>query len=308
MANTDRKVAAAGTTLHVVLVTGISGAGRSSTLKVLEDIGYESIDNLPLNLLDAILSDGAPLRPVAVGVDIRTRDFSAGPVLDELDRLEQDPRISTRLLFLDCDSDIIARRYTETRRPHPLAHDRPLADGVAAERRLIEPLRRRADLVIDTSGLSPNDFRQLLTGHFDPSGAPGMTIFVTSFSYRIGVPRAADLVFDMRFLSNPHYVEDLRALSGLDEAVVDHIKRDAGFEEFFERWTALLEPLLPRYESEGKSYLTISTGCTGGRHRSVAMAETLAEWLRQQGRRVTVSHRDIGLEPTRHENHRVLGQ
>lgn len=275
---------------RVVVVTGLSGAGHSSALKILEDLGYESVDNLPLSLLDALLDEGGP---VAVGVDIRTRNFAAQPLLDRLDRLQADPDQTVTLLFLDCADEVLERRFTETRRPHPLAQDRRVADGIAAERRLVAPLRARADLVVDTSSLNAADLRRLLGGHFTLDRTPAMSIFVTSFSYRHGLPREADLVFDVRFLANPHYQADLRALDGRDPGVDAFVVADPAFAPFFDRLTDMLEPLLPRYEQEGKSYLTIAVGCTGGRHRSVAIAERLAAWLARGGRDVRKNHRDV---------------
>ena len=285
---------------RVVVVTGLSGAGRSTALKLLEDLGYEAIDNLPLDLLSSIAGAGGPM---ALGIDIRTRNFAAEPVLDRLDRLGAEPGLAVTLLFLDCDDEVIERRYTETRRRHPLAQDRRVADGIAAERRLIAPLRARADLTLDTSDLSPADLRRLLGGHLGLDCAPGMAIFVTSFAYRAGLPREADLVFDVRFLANPHYQADLRELDGRDPRVAAYVEGDPAYSAFFDRLTGMLGPLLPSYEREGKSYLTVAIGCTGGRHRSVAVAERLAAWLRGLGRRVDLSHRElapgVGARPQR---------
>ncbi len=285
--------------LPLVLVTGMSGAGRSTALRILEDEGYEAIDNLPLSLLDAVVGEVGLKRPIAVGVDIRTRDFAVGPVVDQLDALARNPRFATTLLFVDCEDEVLGRRFTETRRRHPLAQDRPVADGIAAERRLVAPLRERADMMIDSSRLTPADFRAQLLGHVGLAGGSGMAVFVTSFSFRQGLPREADLVFDVRFLANPHYDPDLRPLSGRDEAVAAYVARDPGFTPFFDHLTHMLAPLLPRYEREGKSYLTIAIGCTGGRHRSVFTAERLAAWLAEQGRPVHLGHRDIARDPQR---------
>lgn len=285
--------------LRLVLVTGMSGAGRSTALRILEDEGYEAIDNLPLSLLDAVVGEVGLKRPIAVGVDIRTRDFAVGPVLDQLDALARSPRFATTLLFVDCEDEVLGRRFTETRRRHPLAQDRPVADGIAAERRLVAPLRERADMMIDSSRLTPADFRAQLLGHVGLGGGAGMAVFVTSFSFRQGLPREADLVFDVRFLANPHYDPALRPLSGRDEAVAGFVARDPGFAPFFDHLTRMLAPLLPRYEREGKSYLTVAIGCTGGRHRSVFTAERLAAWLAEEGRHVHLGHRDIARDPQR---------
>jgi len=277
----------------LVLVTGLSGAGRSTALKVLEDLGYEAIDNLPLGLLGSMARGGGP---IALGIDIRTRSFAAGTFLDQIDRFGAGAR--TTLLFLDCDDEVLERRFTETRRPHPLAADRRVADGIAAERRLIAPLRARADLTIDTTNLNGAELRRLLAGHLGLGNGPGMRIFVTSFSYRGGLPREADLVFDTRFLANPHYQPALRPLDGRDPRVADYVARDPACAAFFGGMTEMLAPLLPRYEREGKSYLTIALGCTGGRHRSVAVAERLAAWLAGLGRPVELAHRELGPDAT----------
>ncbi len=265
----------------VVLVTGLSGAGRSTALKILEDLGYEAIDNLPLGLLGSMGQAGGP---IALGIDIRSRSFAAGTFLDQFDRLGAGAR--TTLLFLDCDDEVLERRFTETRRPHPLAADRRVADGIAAERHLIAPLRERADLTVDTTNLNGAELRRLLSGHLGLGDGPGMKIFVISFSYRGGLPREADLVFDARFLANPHYEPGLRPLDGRDPRVADYVTGDPAYGAFFEGLTEMLAPLLPRYEREGKSYLTIALGCTGGRHRSVAVAERLAACLAGLGRPV----------------------
>ena len=285
--------------LRLIVVTGMSGAGRSTALRMLEDQGFESIDNLPLSLLDAVVGEVGLMRPIAVGVDIRTRDFAVKPVLDQLDALAGNPSFATTLLFVDCEDEVLERRFTETRRRHPLAKDRPLADGIAAERRLVAPLRERADLMIDSSRLTPADFRSQLLGHVGAGSGGAMTVFVTSFSYRQGLPREADLVFDVRFLANPHYDPSLRPLSGRDATVADYVSRDPDFEPFFDHLKDMLAPLLPRYEREGKSYLTIAIGCTGGRHRSVFTAERLAAWLGAEGQRVHLGHRDIARDPQR---------
>ena len=202
------------------------------------------------------------------------------------------PTSRAKLLYLDCDTETLQRRYTESRRPHPLAPDRPVIDGIADERQQIGRLRDSADLVIDTSMLSPHQFKQLLLGHFALGAQAGMRISVMSFSFRRGLPREADLVFDARFLKNPHYVPELKPLTGLDAEVAAFIETDPDYRTFIDRLEGLIGPLLPRFDAEGKSYLTIAVGCTGGRHRSVAVAKRLADWLRKAGRSVTLSHRD----------------
>lgn len=278
---------------RLVLVTGMSGAGRSSVLKALEDRGYEAIDNLPLTFLAAVTRDRDLQRPLAVGIDTRTRSFSVEAFIEAVDGLTRDRGPKPTLVFIDCDDEVLARRFTETRRRHPLAQDRPVADGIKLERRLVTPLRARADQVIDTSELTPGALRALLDDRLQLRDAPGMVITVTSFSFRYGLPREADLVFDVRFLANPHYEPALRPLTGRDSEVAAYVESDPGFSQFFNSLTAMLEPLLPRYEKEGKSYLTLAVGCTGGRHRSVATAERLAAWLRDKAPQVRLSHRDL---------------
>lgn len=278
---------------RLLVVTGMSGAGRSTALKALEDMGYEAVDNLPLSLLPNLLHGPAERPPLAVGVDVRTRDFGVGALLLALDGLIAEHGLDLRIVFLDCEDDRLVRRYAETRRRHPLAGDRPVRDGINLERQRVSPLRDRADLVIDTTALTPGDLKRLLNGHFALDGTIGITIFVTSFSYRHGLPRDADLVFDVRFLRNPHYLANLRPLTGRDPAVAAFIEADPDFPPFFAQLCAWLQPILPRYENEGKSYLTIAVGCTGGRHRSVYLAERLARWLDEQGRPVGLAHRDL---------------
>ena len=279
---------------RVVIVTGLSGAGKTLALKVLEDLGWEAVDNLPLSLVASLVrpGEGVP-RPLAIGVDIRTRDFGVEPVIATIDRMMAESGLDVRLLFLDCSDDALCRRFTETRRRHPLATDRPLVDGIRHERSLVSPLLARADLVIDTSDQPPGELKQILTGHFTLDDDRGLVVFVTSFAYRNGLPREADLVLDARFLANPHYVPELRALTGRDKAVDSYVAADPAFANFMDSLTHLLEPLLPRFAAEGKSYLTIAVGCTGGRHRSVAVAERIASWVRNKGGRVELRHREL---------------
>jgi RNase adapter protein RapZ len=286
------ELAKASTGKRVVLITGMAGAGRSTALKALEDIGYEAVDNLPLKLLPALIRE-AGNRPVAVGIDSRTRDFAVASVIEELDSLKRDPVLQVRLIFLDCEDELLRRRFTETRRRHPLALDRPVMDGILRDRELISPLRDRADWVIDTSGLAIADVRRMLQASAAPGENPALAVFIVSFAYRHGLPRDADLVFDVRFLRNPHYVPELRPRTGRDREVREYVESDPAFAPWFERLTDLLRPLLPRFEDEGKSYLTVAVGCTGGRHRSVTVAERLAAWFTAQGRRAELRHRDL---------------
>ena len=278
---------------RVLLVTGMSGAGRSTALKTLEDMGYEAFDNLPLSLVPALIeSIAADASAIAVGADLRTRGFAIESMLEPLDAVVGRTGRELKVLFIDCDDEPLQRRYTESRRPHPLAGDRPVTDGIRLERRVVSALRDRADLVIDTTNLSAAELKRLLTGQFSLA-AGGLRIFVTSFAYRHGIPRDADLIFDVRFLDNPHYVPELRQLTGRDPAVAAHIEQDPDLAPFLAGFWRLLEPLLPRYEKEGKTYLTIAIGCTGGRHRSVYVAERLAAQIGAVGLRVELAHRDL---------------
>ncbi len=281
-----------------VLITGMSGAGRVTALHALEDFGYVAVDNMPLPLLGDLMRStaGRPhemAAPLAFGVDTRTFGFDARDLARRVQELRRRPDLAMQLVYLDCDTETLLRRYTESRRPHPLAPDRPLIDGISEERQMISRLRDSADLVIDTSLLTPHQFKQLLHGHFALGGKAGMRIAVMSFSFSRGLPREADLVFDVRFLKNPHYVPELKPLTGRDATVAAYIEADPDYRGFIDRLEGMVGPLLPRFDAEGKSYLTIAVGCTGGRHRSVAVAERLAEWLRAAGRSVSLSHRDV---------------
>jgi UPF0042 nucleotide-binding protein len=264
-------------------------------------MGYETVDNLPATLVSALVQpDAARDRPLAIGIDIRTRDFGAAPVLATVDALRARDDLDFLVLFLDCDDETLLRRYSQTRRRHPLAHDRPVADGIAIERRRLAQLRDRADWVIDTTDLTEGDLRRELRSSFSLARTPAMAVIVTSFAYGQGIPRAADLVFDVRFLRNPHYLENLRDKTGEDAEVGAYIEGDPGYADFFRRLADFLEPLLPRYRAEGKSYLTIAVGCTGGRHRSVYIAEKLGAWLAGHGYRAAIRHREL-------ERDKILG-
>ena len=289
---------------RLLLITGMSGAGRSTTLKVLEDLGYEAVDNLPLSLVGHLV--GLPDQhagPLAVGVDIRTRDFGIDLFFQQFDLLLARPDLKVDLVFLDCDDEVLRQRYSETRRRHPMSErprntdgstpERRVSDGIAHERSLVTPLRDRADLVIDTTHLTINEFRRVLTGHFGNDAESSFAVSVISFSYRRGIPREADLVFDVRFLSNPHYEKDLQPLTGKDDAVGKFIAADPDFSTFYGSLIQLIEPLFPRFRVEGKSYLTIAIGCTGGQHRSVYVAERIHAWLVSRGENVTITHREI---------------
>jgi UPF0042 nucleotide-binding protein len=275
------------------LVSGLSGAGKASILGLLEDLGFETVDNPPLHTLDELVGGGEPAgRPLAAGVDTRTRGFSPEVVLLALGRLRRRPELAVTLAYATAEDATLLRRYTETRRRHPLGAGR-VSDGIARERALLEPLRLAADLVVDTTDLPLPSLRQLVERRFRPEGAPGLSILVQSFAYPRGLPHDANLVIDLRFLRNPHYDLALRPLTGRDRAVAAHVEADPEFAPFWTRLTGFLDPLLPRYVAEGKKYLTVALGCTGGRHRSVLVAERLAAHLRRSGWQADATHREL---------------
>ncbi|QPQ55644.1 RNase adapter RapZ [Allosphingosinicella flava] len=287
---------------RILLVTGLSGAGKSTALRTLEDFGWEVVDNLPLSLLSHLLStppatgSGTAGRPLAIGIDTRTRDFDAAHVVQQIESLTSDGDYPIDLLFLDCAGSELLRRYSETRRRHPLAPDRPATDGIADERALMQPLRAHADYVIDTTDTDAPALQAQIRQRFTSAGA-APTLHVMSFGFARGLPRNADNVFDMRFLDNPHWDRTLRPMTGLDKEVVDYIARDPAYPQAMEQMETLLFTFVPRYEAAGKSYVTIAFGCTGGRHRSVHVAERMASRLRAAGFSPTVEHRDLASRP-----------
>jgi UPF0042 nucleotide-binding protein len=266
---------------------------------MLEDLSFETVDNPPLAVLEALLGDGD--LPIAVGVDTRSRGFDPPALLKILERLRLRPDLAPTLLFATAEDAVLLRRYTETRRRHPLAPGGPFGtrvqDGIARETLLMAPLREAADLLVDTTDVPLPELRRRMEARFRPEGAPGLSITVLSFGFPKGLPREADLVFDMRFLRNPHYVPALKPLTGRDPGVAEYVAEDQAFPGFWQNLTALLDPLLPRYVAEGKKYLTIAVGCTGGRHRSVFVAEKLAAHLADtssiHGWRVELAHREL---------------
>ncbi len=279
---------------RIVIVSGLSGAGKSSVLKILEDSGFEVIDNLPLSLLEQVIAGAAADSSVAVGVDARTRDFDCEKLCAICGDLKKDPNIAERIMFLDCDDEKLLLRFTETRRAHPLAKDTKLSDGIASERRLTAPLRAKSDIVIDTTDLKLPQLRARLKAEFGAAIRQELFVSVVSFSYREGLPRDADLVFDARFLRNPYYDPNLRELTGQDPRVGAYIAQDPDFAAFFDRLTGFIAPLLPRFRQEGKTRLTIAVGCTGGKHRSVYTAEQLYKWLLEQKTcMVALTHREL---------------
>ncbi len=289
---------------NILLVTGMSGAGKSTVLRTLEDLGWEVVDNLPLLLLNRLLDTPLPEgtesdddRPMAIGIGARTRGFDGESLVRRIKRLREEHGHDIGMLFLDCAGSELERRYSETRRRHPLAQDRPAHDGIGRERDLLMPLRRWANRLIDTTSLTANELAQQIRQTFSTDGTGQTTISVMSFGFSRGVPRNADLVFDMRFLRNPHWVEELRPGTGHDADVSAYIEEDAAYNAAMTQIESLLLLLLPRYQAEGKAYVTIGFGCTGGRHRSVHVAERMARRLRENGFSPTVTHRDLQTAP-----------
>ncbi len=287
----------------ILLVTGMSGAGKSTVLKTLEDIGWEVVDNLPLTLLNRLLESplaegaGDAGQPLAIGIGSRTRDFAPERIVERIRVLRDEHGLDIGMLFLDCAGGELGRRYSETRRRHPLAPDRPASDGIARERELLAPLREWANRLIDTTNLSSHALAQQIRETFARSGTDAPVLSILSFGFARGLPRNADLVFDMRFLRNPHWVPALRPGTGLDADVAAYVAADPAYPEAIDRIHGLLRLLLPRYRAEGKSYVTVAIGCTGGRHRSVHVAATLASRLRADGFSPTIAHRDLGAAP-----------
>jgi len=289
------------TAQRVVVVSGLSGAGKASILRTLEDIGFEAVDNPPLTLMEELVHRGD--RRLAIGVDARTRGFDASAVLATLDRLRLDPELRPELVFAWADEAALLRRFTETRRRHPLAPSGRVAEGIGKEVALTASLREAADLVLDTSELPLPALRRLVEQRFgvENVGTGGLTVSLMSFAFPAGLPREADMVFDARFLRNPHYDSILRPRTGLDATVAAYVEADPDFAVFFGQVLSMLEILLPRFVQEGKKYLTIAVGCTGGRHRSVRIVEMLAARLGRAGLDspgwgVSVTHRELARE------------
>jgi len=280
--------------LRLAVVTGLSGSGKSSAIKVLEDLGFYCIDNLPVALIPRFVelrqSSGEEVRRVALGLDARDRHF-----LDEFPRVFEELRgrgVALEVLYLDASDDVLVHRFSETRRPHPAAGGGGLADAIRREREKLQPLREIADRVLDTSALTVHELRSALRDLVDHPEAGTMTIALVSFGYKYGLPTDADLALDCRFLPNPFFVEELRTKTGADPAVADWVLRREEAAEFLRHVLDLLDFTLPRYQREGKSYLTIALGCTGGRHRSIVLVDELSRRLAARGHRVLVRHRD----------------
>ncbi|HEX8302214.1 RNase adapter RapZ [Sphingomonas sp.] len=289
---------------HILLVTGMSGAGKSTVLRTLEDLGWETVDNLPLLLLNRLLdtapaegTDGDDERPLALGIGTQTRGFDAESIVRRIKKLREDHGHDVGTLFLECAGSELERRYSETRRRHPLAQDRPASDGIARERELLAPLREWSNRLVDTTSLAGHELAQQIRSTFSGDGVGETTLSILSFGFARGLPRNADLVLDMRFLRNPHWDKALRPGTGKDANVSAYVAADPAYAEAMAQIESLLLLLVPRYQAEGKAYVTVAFGCTGGRHRSVHVAERMAARLRQEGFSPTVTHRDLQTAP-----------
>ncbi len=281
--------------MKLLLITGMSAAGKSLALKSLEDMRYETLDNIPLDFLQAIAGSAAQKRSLAVGVDTSSDEFSVEKFKKVIDPIRKNAAIDFKLVFLDCDDHVLSRRLSAEGRGHPLLPDRSIMDGIRHEREMLSPLMDMADLVVDSSQHEDMEFRHFFASHFGREKQK-RSVVVTSFSFNRGVPREADFLFDVRFLKNPHYEPDMTAMTGLDEKVGQYIETDADFQVFYERLTSFLHLVMPRHinrERANRHIITLAVGCTGGRHRSVFVTEKLGGFMKKQGYEVTVRHRDI---------------
>ena len=278
--------------INLVLVTGLSGAGRTTAIRALEDIGYETIDNLPISLLPNIVSSPSKPARIAVGLDTRNRDFSTHGVLEMLETLSRMPWLKVDLVFIQCSTEVLVRRFSETRRRHPLAPAESPIIGIERERDLLLPILVRADVLLNSSDMSPHEMRGEITSYYSTDSALGLAVSVQSFSYKRGLPRGVDMLFDCRFLRNPYWDENLRSLDGLNKSVQDYVKQDTNFNEFYQKIRDLCLFLLPAYKDEGKTHFSLGFGCTGGKHRSVTLTELLANDLAHHGWQVSIRHRE----------------
>lgn len=281
---------------RLLLITGMAGSGRTTVLKHLEDLGYEAVDNLPLDLLGPLMTLKSDNLDVVVAIDTRSRGFDAEAMVAEIEKLRGQPDLRVDLIYVDADNVAIGQRYSETRRRHPVAPDRPVMDGIREERRMLEPLRSASDHIFDTSNLTANDLKRLISETFTRERASNLTLVLQSFGFKNGLPREADMVFDMRFLKNPYYDPALRIQTGLDQAVADYVSADDRFQVMLDKIDDMLQFMLPAWRQENRSYATIAIGCTGGQHRSVFTTASLAKraqsWADQESFTLVVRHRD----------------
>ncbi len=279
---------------HLVLITGPSGAGRTTAIHALEDSGFEVIDNLPLSLIPALIDAPLEGRPLALGIDVRNRDFSIAQLIELIDSLNARPNVRSEVLYLDCAANALVRRYSETRRKHPISPEAPPLKGIEQELGLMVPIKARADILIDTTPLSPHDLKSEVRQWFGLDNDIAMGVSVQSFSYKRGLPRSVDMMFDCRFLQNPHWEEALRPQTGKDKPVQDFVRKDPSFEAFLDQVFQLVTLVLPQHAKEGRSHVSIAFGCTGGRHRSVTLAEALFDKLSSvEDWHLSVRHREL---------------
>ncbi len=281
--------------LSVVFITGLSGSGKSNAIKCFEDLGFFCVDNLPTALLpkftELCAQSGNEINRVAIGIDVRERGFFKN-FLEILDELKKE-NYAIEILFLEASDEALVRRFSETRRPHPLAKNGSVIDGIRLEREMLSELRKRADKIIDTTNYSVHQLKEILNKYYLESEGSKLTISFISFGYKFGIPYDVDLIFDVRFMQNPNFVKELKLLKGSDKRVIDYILKFQEAKAFLEKLYEFLKFLIPMYEKEGKSYLTIGIGCTGGRHRSVAVSEILKGYLEKEGYSLNIKHRDI---------------
>ena len=299
------------TPFRIILITGVAGAGRTSALAALADMGFSTLDKPPINLLEAVIDEldtDESAKGVAIGIDVRSGGFSASAVADAMQALRKRADTELILMFMDCSDSVLLRRFAETRRRHPIGDENSVETALERERAILRSLREGADITLDTSDLSLTELRAALQTRFSASQKPGLTLSLVSFGFKHGSPREADIVFDVRFLTNPYWVPELRSGTGLDKEVADFVKASDGYTEIFKQFSDLLSTALPLYEREGKSYLTVAIGCTGGRHRSVAVTEELAATLRRAGYGPVIRHRDFPTIEAGIDEKRVLAQ
>jgi UPF0042 nucleotide-binding protein len=285
MSKTDKR--------QILFITGLSGAGISSALKALEDCGFEVFDNFPLSHMDSILAEESDLnRPIAFGLDTRTRGFDPDQLIITA------KKHNARIIFLNATNNELQKRFSETRRVHPMARDRTVTDGIILERKLLDKLMSQSDRMIDTTDLSIHDFKRMITADYqnNEDNSLGLTVTILSFGYKMGVPREVDMMIDVRFLKNPHWDNELKALTGQNAKVQNYINTDENFDVFFKKISDDILWLLPRYAHEGKQYFTIGFGCTGGKHRSVYTTEKMSKFLEENGHSVVTRHRDMPVD------------
>lgn len=280
-------------TRRVVFVTGPSGAGRTTAIGALEDIGFETIDNLPLSLVERVLAPVEANKPLAIGIDTRNREFSTHHVISLLDDIKKRDHVHSELLYITCDANVLQQRFSATRRRHPLAPAETPMIGIERDFDLLAPIKARADILIDSTDLTPHDLKAEIGKWFSTEHGAALAVSVQSFSYKRGLPRGVDMMFDCRFLQNPYWDATLRHLDGRSPAVQQFVATDARYQEFVDKILAICLFLLPAYRMEGKSHFSIGLGCTGGQHRSVALAETLSKLLAKDGWQVSVRHREL---------------